>query len=364
MMKIMLKFALCLILAGGLAYGFFFAWTWLITFHPAKLQKEKVRCSDPAPTLQPGQQIKVLSWNVQYMAGKGYYFFYEGGRDKRPSAASIQHTIKSVADIITAEDPDIVLLQEVDTGAARTDYRNQIHDLLALLPGKYRCRTSAWYWKADFVPHPAIFGAVGMRLATLSKYRIAQATRHQLPLIPEGPLRRQYNLKRAVLEARLPVAGGRFFAALNTHLSAFAQGTDTMERQVAEVKNILDRLSAEDIPWIAGGDYNLLPPGKAYGRLRQKAKQAYRPQTEIKALFDAYRAVPGIEAVNSENPALWYTHFPNDPGIDRPNKTIDYIFYADNLEIVSRKVLHADTQAISDHLPVITEFRIPKGWRK
>ncbi|MFP3980075.1 MAG: endonuclease/exonuclease/phosphatase family protein [Desulfobacterales bacterium] len=364
MMKIVLKSALYFLLACALAYGIFFAWTWLITFHPARLQKEKVRCTGPAPTLQPGQQIKVLSWNVQYMAGKGYYFFYEGGRDKRPSADSIQQTLESVADIIIAEDPDIVLLQEVDTGAKRTGYRNQVHDLLALLPDKYRCRTSAWYWKADFVPHPAIFGPVGMRLVTLSKYRISQATRHQLPLIPEGPLRRQYNLKRAVLEVRLPVADGRAFAALNTHLSAFAQGTDTMEKQVAEVKNLLDSLSAENIFWIAGGDFNLLPPGKAYGRLPQKAKQAYRPQTEIKPLFNAYRAVPGLEALNSENPAPWYTHFPNDPAIDQPDKTIDYIFYADDIKVVSRKVRQADTWSISDHLPVIAEFQLPKGPRK
>ncbi len=364
MIKTVFKYALYILMVGALIYGIFFVCTWLITFHPGQTQKEPVHCSKPAPLLQPGQEIKVLSWNVQYMAGKGYYFFYEGGTDKRPSAAAIRQTLQSVNNIVKSEDPDIILLQEVDTGARRTDYRNQVHDLLELLPSKYSCRSSAWYWKADFVPHPAIMGAVGTRLVTFSKYRIADAIRYQLPLIPESLLQQQYDLKRAVLETRLPIDGGGTFAALNTHLSAFAQGTCTMEKQVSAVKQIFDRLSENHTPWIAGGDYNLLPPGRAYEHLSQKEKQKYHRQTEIKPLFDTYKAVPGLEAVNSENPVAWYTHFPNDPAIDQPNKTIDYIFYADNLTLGTHKVRQEDTWSISDHLPVIAEFQLPETPRK
>ncbi|MFO7932220.1 MAG: endonuclease/exonuclease/phosphatase family protein [Desulfosalsimonas sp.] len=364
MMKLLTKFAIYAALAAAALYGILLAVAWLLSFHPPEVKQETPACTGPAPGLQPGRTVKVLSWNVQYMAGKDYHFFYEGGTDKRPSESAIRRTTEKIAQVIAEEDPDIILLQEVDHGARRTDYRNQIADLLEALPEKWPCRASAWYWKAGFVPHPDIMGAVGMKLVTLSKYRIKQATRHQLPLLDEGPVRRQFNLKRAVLDSRLPVEGGPDFAALNTHLSAFARESKTMKKQVAEVKKILDRLSEKQIPWVAGGDFNLLPPTEAYRRLPPEERSFYRPETEIRPLFEAYKAVPGLKELEREDPSDWYTHLPNRPSVDRPNKTIDYIFYPDSVALGKHRVRQENTRKLSDHLPVIAEFKLPEGRRK
>lgn len=337
-----------------------FALIWFTTFHPEPVETLPTPCTGAPPSLEPGQTVRVLSWNVQFMAGKGYYFFFEGGPDVRPESADIEKTLDAVAEIITRENPDIVLLQEVDVNAKRTDYRDQVQNLLDRLPDAYPCRSSAYYWKAAFVPHPKIMGAVGMKLVTLSKYRIDAATRYRLPLIPENALRQQFNLKRAVLQTDLPIEGGGIFAVLNTHLSAFAQGTDTLERQVLVIKQIMDRLSQNGIPWIAGGDFNLLPPGPAYSRLPGEEKADYRPQSEIIPLFNAYHAVPSLDEANGDHYERWYTHFPNDPAIKKPDKTIDYIFYGNSVKLRGHHVRHADTLAISDHLPVVAEFTIPE----
>ncbi|MGH2542814.1 MAG: hypothetical protein ACRDIB_08455, partial [Ardenticatenaceae bacterium] len=45
---------------------------WAVTFHPPEVQAEAVTCPESAPRLQQGQALKVLSWNVQFMAGKEY----------------------------------------------------------------------------------------------------------------------------------------------------------------------------------------------------------------------------------------------------------------------------------------------------
>jgi len=184
---------------------------WLATFHPAALQPAPVTCAQAAPVLQPGQSLTIMTWNVQFMAGKNYVFFSDlpdgNAPDERPSRADIEKTLREVARVIRSENPDIVLLQEVDDGAARTDYENQLARLTALLPPEYACQTEAFYWKAAYVPHPRIHGAVGMKLAILSRYQISNAQRHQLTLIPADPLTQQFNLKRAILEAHLPVAG-------------------------------------------------------------------------------------------------------------------------------------------------------------
>ena len=333
---------------------------WALTFHPAAVQPASVVCTGQPQTLAPGQTIKILSWNVQYMAGKGYWFFYEGGTDTAPDDMDTHQTLNQVARVIKAEDPDIVLLQEIDEAAGRTHYADQLKLLRERLGGRYPCRTEAFYWKADFVPHPDIWGPVGMKLVILSKFRIAKATRHQLPLFPENWVSKQFNLKRALLAARIPYEGTEM-VIMNTHLSAFAQGTNTMQRQVAAVKSILTGHAKAGRPWIIGGDFNLLPPGKAYSELTEQQKSAYRPQTEIKPLFEAFHGIPDPKDLNGPDRQRWFTHFPNHPEIRAPNKTIDYIFYPDSVKRKSAHVRQADTWSISDHLPVVAEFALPWG---
>lgn len=333
---------------------------WTLNFHPKDIQPAPIVCSNQPQTLSPGQTIKILSWNVQYMAGKKHWFFYEGGSDTAPAETDVRYTLNRVARVIKAEDPDIVLLQEIDEGARRTHYIDQLQRLCEHLDGRYPCRTEAFYWKSDFVPHPEIWGPVGMKLVIFSKYRISQATRYQLPLIPENWVSRQFNLKRALLAARIPYMTSEF-VVMNTHLSAFAQGTDTMERQVAAVKSILTGHAQTARPWVAGGDFNLLPPGAAHEQLPGPQKTAYRPETEIKPLFEAFNVVPAPKEVNGSKRRRWFTHFPNDPDIQAPNKTIDYIFYGDTLKKKSAHIRQTDTLTISDHLPVVAEFTLPQA---
>lgn len=337
---------------------------WAITYHPADVQAEPVTCSEDAPMLQPGQPLKILTYNVQYMAGKGYVFFYDlpdgSGPDERPLSETISQTIAAVARVIRDENPDLVLLQEVDDGAKRTDYEDQAARLLTLLDSRYPCHTSAFYWKAAFVPHPRIWGAVGMKLVTLSKYRITTATRHQLALVPSDPLTQQFNLKRATLEARLPVAGGNDFVVLNTHLEAFAQGSNVMEQQVAQTQDLLQRLTDRGYDWIIGGDFNLIPPEASYIRLSDEQKRHDKPETELVHLYDNFQAVPSLADLEGENHQQWYTHFPNNPAVPAPNRTIDYFFLSPKIQVRNAFVRQHDTLDISDHLPVIAEIAVPE----
>jgi endonuclease/exonuclease/phosphatase family metal-dependent hydrolase len=341
----------------------FFGLVWFASYHPADVESAAVTCGADAPILEPGQKVKVLSWNVQYMAGKNYVFYYDlldgSGPDERPSAGDIAATLDEVARVIRDEAPDIVLLQEVDDGARRTDHADQLALLLERLPESYACHCSAFYWKARWVPHPRILGSVGMKLSIISKYRIGESVRHQLPLMTASFIVRQFNLKRAVLEAHLPVRNGKDFIVLDTHLDAFAQGSDTMERQVAAVKALLEKLSDGKYPWILGGDFNLLPPGGAYGRLAEKQRAYYNEKTEIAPLFGRYPSVPGAGEVDGPDPSAWFTHFSNDPAVKAPDRTIDYIFMSKTLTPGEHHVRRHDTLGISDHLPVVAVVGLP-----
>ena len=331
------------------------------TLHPAEIEAAEVACSPSTPTITAQQPLKILDWNVQYMAGKNYVFFYDppngDGPDERPSRADIEATYTEVVRIITDEQPDLILLQEVDEGAERTDDEDQAARLRSLLPD-YPCYSETFYWRNSFTPHPRIWGSAGMKLVVLSRYQISSAIRHQLAIMPEDPVSSQFNLKRAILEVRLPMQQGGEIAIMTTHLDAFAQGNDTMQKQVDEVQSILQTRTNEQIPWLIAGDFNLLPNEQSYQQLPPDLQPIYNPQTEITPLLDEFSVFPSVKDMASPQAAQWYTHFPNLPNATKPDRTIDYVFYSPQLSLIHGTVRNTDTLKISDHLPLITEFNL------
>jgi endonuclease/exonuclease/phosphatase family metal-dependent hydrolase len=354
----MIKWLILAFFGAALSAGL---WAWFAVYQPSDLERVPIHCSRDVPTLSPGQSVKVLNWNVQYMAGKDYFFFYEGGPDAQVEPEDIEATTAEVARVIRDENPDIVLLQEVYDGAVRTEYIDELARLRQQLPDEYACHSSAFYWRAPFVPHPRILGSVGMKLVVLSKYRIDDALRHQLTLKPADPITKHFGLRRAVQEVRLPVDGGLDFVALNTHLEAFAKGTGLMARHVQEIQAILQRIAGDGHPWLLGGDFNMLPPApEAYERLQPSQRAFFNDDaTEITPLFETYQPVPTLEELAGPDASAWFTHFPNDPAVGQPNKTIDYLFLPDHLPLGPHCVRQHDTLHISDHLPVIAELRLP-----
>ena len=334
---------------------------WSTTFHPRDGQAEPIFCDANTPILQSGQTLKVLSYNVQFMAGKGYLFFFElpndAGPDERPSPADVAHTTDEMARIIKEEDPDIVLLQEVDDGAKRTGYMDQLHALLSRLPSAYRCHTSTFYWKARFVPHRRIMGAVGMKLSTISKYRIAASIRHSLAPVPRNALVRQFHPKRAILETRLPVNNGRDLVVLNLHLEAFPEDSDVMQKQVMQLDTVLTGLCEENHRFVAGGDFNLLPPGQRI-RLSPDKATAYRQDTEMALFYAKYQVIPSLTNVDGPMHSDWFTHFPNGPGAAGPDRTIDYFVLSSQSRVLDAHVRQHDTLRISDHLPLVVVLRL------
>ena len=234
-----------------------------------------------------------MSWNVQYLAGRGYVFYYDlpdgDGPDKRPSRQSIARTLDEVVHVIRQEDPDVVMLQEVDRGSSRTDGEDQLALIKAELAGAYPCTAAAYYHKAAFVPHPKILGSVGLSLGVLSKTRIAKATRYQLPHICGDPVTVAFNFDRAVLAVELPTDSGASLTAMETHLDAFAQGCDTMERQVEAVEGVLGKTTGA---WLISGDSQPSRDRQGLPAPRQGPAWLLRPGDRAGAAAGGVRPLP------------------------------------------------------------------------
>jgi endonuclease/exonuclease/phosphatase family metal-dependent hydrolase len=258
---------------------------------------------------------------------------------------------------LSAEDPDFVLLQEVDQLARRTGYLDETRLLQEALPLELRSFTAADYWRSKFVPHPKVMGSAGTQLVVFSRYQLGQAHRYQLPLRSGNPIEQDFYLKRAILKVEVPFAGGGPFVILNTHLEAFARGTNIMERQVGKVLAELESLDRENLPWIIGGDFNLLPPGQRV-RLTPKERGSHSDPSAITPVFERYHGVPTLSDSIGANMRDYFT-FSQNAGEGRvPVRTLDYLFPASGVQVLRYEVRQKGTQELSDHFPLVAEFRL------
>jgi endonuclease/exonuclease/phosphatase family metal-dependent hydrolase len=352
-----LRYALLgLLIVTGLAGAMVYSLTW----RPDAREVLPVSCSTQAPLLAPGQALKVMTWNVQYLAGKRYVFWNDqaAGTDEAPTADDMAFSLDEVARVIRDEQPDVVLLQELDDGAKASDYQNQLKLLQERVADLYPCSAHAFDWKADFIPDPHIFGSVGRQLATLSRYEIEHAERLQLPVSQVNLVSRQFKPKDALLLTYLPLSDGGQMAILNTHLDRATQPDDTLQTQISAVTKVLDKFESRGTPWLIGGDFNLLPLGQ-YQRLPSEQRTPYSADSALHVLWDKYPMIPTNNEASGIDRARWLTHFPNDPGVSGPDRTVDYLFYSPRIKRVEARVRQDDTLRISDHLPVIARFLLP-----
>jgi len=326
------------------------AWSTLraLNYDPDPIEAVDVVTERPPEVLLPGDTFTVLSWNLQFAGSRKHHFFYDGGEAVHVPLEDVLETTAAIRAALIDIDPDIALLQEVDREADRTGHRDQLHRYMGA--GRWRCRASTPYHRCRYVPHPAgaHMGQVDLNLAVLSRFALEEAERVQLPKLKEPWLRQVFNLKRALLHARIPVAGAAPIRVGNTHLSAFSHGDGTLAKQVA----VLDRWMSRGERFVLAGDFNLLPPGDDAARLGEDGALYADDRNPMEALLPARRDAfsPALLA----EPARTYLPF----GAAEPDRKIDYVFVGEDIEVVEVKVFREYSE-LSDHLPVWVKLRVP-----
>ncbi len=224
---------------------------------------------------------------------------------------------RRIARVIAQAQPDIVALQELDVGKARSFGKDQAHLI-------------ARHLDMDFHFHPAIHLEEEL-------YGDAILTRLPLRLKRAGPLPGQEGNIQREPRGALWVAvefRGCEVQIINTHL-----GLSVRERGV-QVDALLgsEWLNHAECqgPVILCGDFNAMPSSAVYRQLATHFKDV---QTQI----------PGLRPRGT-----FFSRF--------PQIRLDHIFISGGLEAVTMTTIDSQlARTASDHLPLVAEIRVPDG---
>lgn len=245
----------------------------------------------PSPAPPPPTVFRVMSFNIHH--GEGM--------DRRVDLARL-------AAIIRAEGADLVALQEVDRGTARTARRDLTAEL-AVLTGMTGIFSNNFHYQG---------GEYGN--AILSRFPVHYWTNLHYRMLRPGE-------QRGLLLAELDVQGRRLLF-LNTHID---YRPDDSER-LANVEEIAAAVAAHPgLPVVLAGDFNDLPGSRVWRRLREQFHDAW----ELAGEGDGFTY-----------PA------------DSPRRRIDYVWFAPTNALRPRRAWVPETQA-SDHRPLVVEFAWP-----
>jgi endonuclease/exonuclease/phosphatase family metal-dependent hydrolase len=256
----------------------------------------------PAPPSRPAARLRVMTYNVHSCIGL----------DQR-------HDVRRIARVIAHYHPDVVCLQELDVGHARTGGLHQARQIAALLRFEYHFHSVREVQDQKFGN------------AILSRYPLEIVKVGGLPGPKPGP-RQKVAEARGALWVEVEAAGRRV-QILNTHLGLGA------EERYLQVKALLgpEWLGGREagVPLIVCGDLNCGPGSPPYRLLCGE-------------LSDCQLQPPRHKARPT-----WFSSW--------PLLRLDHIFVADPL--VARHI-HIPTfhlaKAASDHLPVIADIAFPE----
>jgi endonuclease/exonuclease/phosphatase family metal-dependent hydrolase len=207
-----------------------------------------------------------------------------------------ESSLEAIADVINAERPEIVALQEVDVDTVRTGMVNQPHRLGQLTGMTNLFRTA--------IPYDG--GAYG--LCVLSEHPILSSTSLQLTSVGE---------QRILITVEIEIDPGRVITIADTHF-----GLDA-DARVTQANEVIAAIGA-DPDVLLFGDFNDEPGTPPIDRMVTTFQDAW----DLSGEGDGF-TIP----------------------VTTPTRRIDYIWLGDNWS-APLDIRVIDTQA-SDHLPVV-----------
>ena len=294
-----------------------------------------------------GEEITLMTYNIGFGAySSDYSFFMDGGEYAR--AYSAEAVVENLGDAIKAidnENPDVILLQEVDIDGTRSYHIDQSAKISEHFEG-YDDGTAVNYDSPYFFyPLRQPIGKNKSGMMTLSKYNISWVRRRSLPV--EDSLYKYLDLDRAYTMTKIPTVGGKNFLVYNVHLSAYTSDGSIADEQLTMLVEDMMSEYAKGHYVVALGDFNkdiLGDSSQYFERAEGEFTWAQPINTElIPQGLNIYAATNAPSCRNADSPY-------RDDGTDFV-LTVDGMLASDNVEVVLSETVDTKFKC-SDHNPV------------
>jgi endonuclease/exonuclease/phosphatase family metal-dependent hydrolase len=243
-----------------LSFVVFFLISMIMEYKPSEEEKLQLQGNSGGKNLQSGV-ITLMTWNIGYgCMGAETNFFYDGGTMVRPPEEMNITYLNNITRFLKANDTlDFILLQEVDKRSRRSYFVDQTQAIQSVLPDFDA--VFAKNYQVLFVPVPIHnpMGKVLGGLMSLSSYRPISSQRISFPGNYDWP-GRLFNLKRCFVLQRFDAGNGKELVIINTHNSAFDDGSLRMLQLNKLRETVIEEYQKGNFV-IAGGDWNMNPPG-------------------------------------------------------------------------------------------------------
>lgn len=292
--------------------------------------------------------LTILNWNIGYCGlGAESDFFYDGGELVKTPEEWVNKNAKGVTDFLSgiSAETDFVLLQEVDVASDRSAELNQMDLISTVLEGS----VSAFgkNYEVGFIPIPLTnpMGEVLGGLGTWSKYQPSQTTRHAYEGNYDWPTY-LFFLDRCFLQMRFPTSHGKELVLINTHNSAFDDGS-LKAKQMAALREVVTKEYAAGNYVIVGGDWNQFPP-----HYMGVGEEGLRKEQQDEKLFVSPQFL-SLDWTWAFDPEVATNRSLISPYDADTTKTaiIDFYLLSPNVELLEVKGVDMDF-AYSDHQPI------------
>jgi endonuclease/exonuclease/phosphatase family metal-dependent hydrolase len=243
----------------------------------------------PTSPLAAKKTLRVMTYNIHVGVGM----------DKKLD-------LQRIAEVINAEHPDLVGLQEVDRGVKRTEGKDEIAELAKLTGMNYAFAHNLDYQGGQY------------GVAILSRFPIKQTDHRKYENRREAE-------RRGMIRVEIEFAG-RTVNFVTTHLDyQFEDG------RVFETEQMLKFLEDVKGQLIVVGDFNDEPSGDAYKLMLTRFQDAW-------------------VGAKAKDTGLSYP-------ADKPVKRIDHVFTRQSDRIRAKQAWLVNTLA-SDHLPLVADLEL------
>ncbi len=298
-----------------------------------------------------GVGLSLVTYNIGFGAySADYSFFMDGGEHSRAySEEAVRQNTAGALNTIVSQNPDFVLLQEVDVDGTRSYHVDQTAVLAEGL-SKYAHIFAQNYDSPYFLyPFHSPIGANRSGMMTFSAYDITSATRRSLPI--ENSLYKFLDLDRAYTVSMIPTENGRALVLYNVHLSAYTSDGTIADEQLKMLAADMQAEYDKGNYVIAAGDFNkdMLGDSSEYFT-RTEGDYTWAKPLDTSLLPPTITSHSGTNVPTCRNADSPYRADGTDFVL-----SVDGVLTSDNVEVISCQTV--DTAfAFSDHNPVTLEF--------